>query len=64
MNAEWRVIVLFQMDPCSKWETVKDKVFFTKEEAETFKSKWEKNTLTRTTLYHYEPCWVIVDDRS
>ena len=62
MSADWRVIVLFQDDPSSRWETIKDKVFLTKKEAEKFKNKWEKNTLARVTLYHYEPCWVTVDE--
>ena len=59
MVKEWRVIVLFQMDPQSSWEKVHDKFFDSKEEAVSFKSRFDKNGFCRTSLYHYEPSWTL-----
>jgi hypothetical protein len=54
MFKEWRVVVLFQMDPQSFfWEKVHDKFFDLKEEAVSFKSRFDKNRYCRTFLYHY-----------
>lgn len=53
MFKEWRVVVLFQMDPQFFWEKVHDKFFDSKEEAVSFKSRFDKNGYCRTFLYHY-----------
>ena len=59
MSKEWRVTVLFQMDPQSSWKKVHDKFFDSKEEAVSFKSQFDKNGYYRTFLYHYEPNWTL-----
>lgn len=62
MNNEYRVVVLFQADPQSKFEKVKDKFFSSREDAEKFKAQYPNNGFYTTYLYHYEPSWNIVED--
>jgi hypothetical protein len=62
MFKEWRVTVLFQMDPQSSWEKVHDKFFDSKEDAEKFKAQYPDNGFRKAYLYHYEPSWTNVED--
>lgn len=59
MFKEWRVAILFQMDPQSSWEKIHDKFFDSKEEAVSFKSQFDKNGYCKAFLYHYEPNWTL-----
>lgn len=62
MNNKYRVVVLFQADPQSKFEKVKDKIFSSLEDAKKFKAQYPDNGFYKTCLYHYEPSWTVVED--
>lgn len=62
MSNEYRVVVLFQADPQSKFEKVKDKTFSSLEEAKKFKAQYPNNGFRKAYLYHYELSWANMED--